>query len=171
MARSFHISAYDVICEYFESMEVRLHHLKWIGEAMENPEANGTGIMVYNLFALVHASGAYAVKGGTQQLSNKLSQAVEHFGGTVRTNAEVVKVIFSGDRATGVVLADGETISAREGVIACIHPWRLKDVIPEIDDCFPKLRSRSRGRWVPRTIRATSTATPLPISARPSTPA
>ena len=134
VARSFHISAYDVICGYFESMEVRLHHLKWIGEAMENPEANGTGIMVYNLFALVHASGAYAVKGGTQQLSNKLAQAVEHFGGTVRTNAEVVQVVVSGDRATGVVLADGETIAAREGVIACIHPWRLKDVIPEIDD-------------------------------------
>lgn len=134
VAQSLYISAYDVICSKFESLEVRLHYLKWIGEAMENPETNGTGILVYNLLALVHASGAYAVRGGTQQLSNKLAQAVEHWGGTVRTNAEVAKIIVSGDRATGVMLADGERIDAKEAVIACIHPWSLKEYIPEIDD-------------------------------------
>lgn len=133
VARSFFTSAYDVICDYFESTEVRLHHLKWVGEAMENPEANGTGILVYNLFALVHASGAFAVKGGTQQLSNKLRQAVEHWGGEVRLDSEVVQIEVSDGRASGVKLAGGETIRAKDGVIACIHPWRLGEFVPEVD--------------------------------------
>src|SRR5690606_37761488 len=47
LAGSFFNSAYDVICQNFESLEVRLHYLKWIGEAMENPEAYGTGVLVY----------------------------------------------------------------------------------------------------------------------------
>jgi phytoene dehydrogenase-like protein len=126
-------SAYDVICRYFESTEVRLHYLKWIGEAMENPEANGTGVLVYNLLALVHGSGPYAVVGGSQRLSDALVRCIEYYGGTVRTQAEVVKVNISSGRATGVVLKDGETIAAKDAVLACIHPWNLQKFIPEID--------------------------------------
>ena len=134
LARSFSTSAYEVICSYFESLEVRLHYLKWIGEAMENPEAKGTGILVYNLLALVHATGAFAVVGGTQKLTDALADSIRHFGGTVRTNAEVVKLTVSGGRTTGVVLADGETIAAKDAVIACIHPWNLKRFVPEVDE-------------------------------------
>jgi phytoene dehydrogenase-like protein len=126
-------SAYDVICRYFESTEVRLHYLKWIGEAMENPETNGTGVLVYNLLALVHGSGPFAVVGGTQRLSDALVSCIEYYGGTVRTHAEVVKIEVAGGRATGVVLRDGAIIPAKEAVIACIHPWSLSELIPEID--------------------------------------
>ncbi len=126
-------SAYDVICRYFESLEVRLHYLKWIGEAMENPESNGTGVLVYNLLALVHGSGPFAVVGGSQKLSDALVSCIEYHGGTVRTQAEVVKVTISSGRATGVVLRDGEKIAAKDAVLACIHPWNLQKFIPEID--------------------------------------
>jgi phytoene dehydrogenase-like protein len=134
LANGLFNSAYDVICGYFESPEVRLHYLKWIGEAMENPETNGTGILVYNLLAIVHCCGPYAVVGGTQRLTDALVRCVEFHGGTVRTQAEVVKVKVSGGRATGVTLKDGESIAAKDAVIACIHPWNLKKFIPEIDD-------------------------------------
>jgi phytoene dehydrogenase-like protein len=134
LAQGFFGSAYDVICQNFESLEVRLHYLKWIGEAMENPESYGTGILVYSLIAMVHASGSFLAVGGTQQLSNALGACIENYGGEIRTESEVVKIIVSDGRATGVVLADGETISAREAVIATVHPWRLKEFIPEIDD-------------------------------------
>lgn len=134
LAAGFFNSAYDVICRYFESLEVRLHYLKWIGEAMENPEAGGTGILVYNLLALVHGSGPYAVVGGSQKLSDALVDCIKHYGGTVRTECEVVKVNISSGRATGVTLKDGEVIHARDSVLACVHPWSLKKFIPEIDD-------------------------------------
>jgi phytoene dehydrogenase-like protein len=126
-------SAHDVICRYFESTEVRLHYLKWIGEAMENPESNGTGVLVYNLLALVHGSGPFAVVGGTQRLSDSLVRCIEFHGGTIRTGAEVVKVNVAGGRATGVTLADGEIVAAKDAVLACIHPWSLAKLIPDID--------------------------------------
>lgn len=126
-------SAFDVICRYFHSDEVRLHYLKWIGEAMENPEAPGTGVLVYNLLALVHGAGPFAVVGGTQKLTDALVKCVEHYGGTVRTHAEVTRVLVSGGRATGVQLADGEVIRAKDAVLACIHPWNLGKFVPEID--------------------------------------
>jgi phytoene dehydrogenase-like protein len=126
-------SAFDVICRYFKSIEVRTHYLKWVAEAMENPETNGTGVLLYNLLALVHGSGAYAVVGGSQRLTDALVDCIEHYGGTVRANSEVVKVSVSGGRATGVILRDGETIDAAEAVIACIHPWNLSRLIPDID--------------------------------------
>ena len=40
---------------------MRLHYLKWVGEAMENPETNGIGVLAYNLLAIVHGVGPYAV--------------------------------------------------------------------------------------------------------------
>ncbi len=126
-------SAFDVICRYFESTEVRLHYLKWIGEAMENPEANGTGVLVYNLLALVHGAGPFAVVGGTQRLTDSLVKCIEYHGGTVRTGSEVVKINVAGGRARGVGLKSGETIPAKDAVLACIHPWNLSAMIPEID--------------------------------------
>lgn len=134
LAAGFFNSAYDVICQNFESLEVRLHYLKWIGEAMENPEAYGTGVLVYNLVAMVHGSGAYLAVGGTQKISDSLADCIRHYGGEVRTRAHVTKVIVSNGRATGVQLADGEKIMAKEAVIACVHPWNLKEYIPEVDD-------------------------------------
>ncbi|MET0985223.1 MAG: NAD(P)/FAD-dependent oxidoreductase, partial [Steroidobacteraceae bacterium] len=134
LAQGIFNSAYDVICQNFESLEVRLHYLKWIGEAMENPESYGTGILVYNLISMVHSSGSYLAIGGTQKLSDALRHCIEHYGGTVRTETEVVKVLVSGGRATGVQLASGEQIMAKDAVIACIHPWNLKKFVPEIDD-------------------------------------
>jgi phytoene dehydrogenase-like protein len=126
-------SAFDVVCRYFESTEVRLHYLKWIGEAMENPESNGTGVLVYNLLALVHGAGPFAVVGGTQRLSDALVECIEYHGGTVRTGAEVVEIAAAAGRTTGVVLRDGETIPAKDAVLACIHPWNLATLIPAID--------------------------------------
>jgi phytoene dehydrogenase-like protein len=134
LAAGFFNSAYDVICRYFESLEVRLHYLKWIGEVMENPESNGTGVLVYNLLALVHGSGAFAVVGGSQSLTEALVRCIQHHGGTVRTGSEVVRLEVAGGRATGATLKDGETIAAKDAVIANIHPWNLKKFIPEIND-------------------------------------
>ena len=134
VASSLFCSAYDVICRYFESTEVRLHYLKWIGEAMENPETNGTGVLVYNLLALAHSSAPFAVVGGTQRLTDGLVRCIEHHGGTVCTQAEVVQINVADARAKSVTLADGEVITARDAVIACIHPWNLKKFVPEIDD-------------------------------------
>jgi phytoene dehydrogenase-like protein len=137
-------SAYEVICRIFESTECRLHYLKWIGEAMENPEAYGTGVLVYNLVAMTHRSGSYLAKGGTQKVSDALGDCIKHYGGTIRLESPVKRILVSSGRAVGVELADGEQIKARDAVIGCIHPWRLKETVPEVDDRVADRARRTR---------------------------
>lgn len=127
------MSAYDILENLFESTEVRIHMMKWVAEAMEGPEVKGTGGTLVGLFGLAHAHKAHIPVGGSKAVTNSLIRCIEHHGGTVRTLAEVTRVNVSGGRATGVTLASGEVIQAKDAVLGCIHPWRLGDVIPEVD--------------------------------------
>ena len=134
-------SAFDVVGRLFESPELKMHLLKWVAEMMIGPEENGTGIVPYLLLGIAHSYKAGIVVGGSQNLTRALVRAVEAYGGMVRTEAEVTGVQVSGGRATGVTLKDGETISARDAVVGCIHPWDLGRFLPDID---PDLAAAAR---------------------------
>ncbi|MFT3666915.1 phytoene desaturase family protein [Piscinibacter sp.] len=126
-------SAYDILEGLFESPELRIHMMKWVAETMEGPEVNGTGGMLVGLFGLAHTYKAHIPVGGSRAVTDALIRCIEHHGGTVRTRAEVTRVDVSGGRAVGVTLKDGETLRAKDAVIGCIHPWRLGELIPEVD--------------------------------------
>ncbi len=70
-------------------------------------------------------------KGGSGQLSQALARALEHWGGEVRCNAEVKRVIVSSGKAVGLELTDGETFMAKDGVIGAIHPHVLRKFVAE----------------------------------------
>jgi phytoene dehydrogenase-like protein len=126
-------SAYDVLDDLFESPELKMHILKWVGEMMVHPETKGTGIVPYLLMGLAHNHPAGAVVGGSREMTSALLRCIEHYGGTVRTNAEVIKVNVSSGRASGVTLRGGEVIGARDAVVGNIHPWDLGDFVEGID--------------------------------------
>ncbi|MCB5945631.1 NAD(P)/FAD-dependent oxidoreductase [Acidocella sp. KAb 2-4] len=126
-------SVYDVLEENFESIELKLHFMKWCGEMMMNPETKGTGLTFHMLLGMSHSYDAHCVKGGTKNLTNALIGCINEFGGEVRLQSEVKRVVVSGGKATGVEMMDGEVIRARDGVIASIHPWRLGDYIEGLD--------------------------------------
>lgn len=134
LANAFFCSAWDVITHYFESPELQMHYFKWIGEAMEHPETKGTGVALYQLLGLCHTAPATHPIGGGHQLTKALVRAIQRFGGTIRTEAEVVKLKVESGITKGVYLADGEYIAAKDAVIACIHPWKLGQFVPEISD-------------------------------------
>jgi len=74
----------------------------------------------YTSFGLIHhflaeaTGGATAfIRGGSGVLSNALAAAAQEAGATIRTNAEVRRVLTEDGRASGVELASGETIPAR----------------------------------------------------------
>jgi len=135
---SFFASAWDVITHYFESSELQMHYFKWVAEAMEHPETKGTGIALYNLMALVHNTDCVFPRGGARSMTDALVRCIEHYGGTVRTEAEVVGVEVSSGAARSVSLSDGEVIEARDAVLACIHPWNLARFIPGIDESIKR---------------------------------
>ena len=126
-------SAYDVVDDLFESPEIKMHILKWVGELMIHPEIKGTGIVPYLLMGISHSHRMYGVTGGTGNLTKALERCIAHFGGTIRLNADVVKINVSGGKATGVTLASGEVINAKEAVVANIHPWDLGEYLPGLD--------------------------------------
>ena len=134
LASALFKSAYDIIEELFESVEVKLHYAKWCAEVMENPETKGTGIVMYNLCGLAHTYKAIGITGGSKNLTNALIRCVEHHGGELHTDAEVDEVKVSGGETKGVTLKSGEFIAVNDAVVGCIHPWRLGKVIPEVDD-------------------------------------
>ena len=126
-------SSYDVLLELFESTELRIHLAKWVAEAMEGPETKGTGITLVSLLGLAHSFDAHIPVGGSRAVTKALMDCIKHYGGEIRTLAEVSRINTSGGRATGVTLASGETIDAKEAVVGCVHPWSLAKVIPDID--------------------------------------
>jgi phytoene dehydrogenase-like protein len=126
-------SAYDVLENLFESPELRIHMMKWVAEAMEGPEVKGTGGTLVGLFGLAHVHKAHIPVGGSRAVTNALIRCIEHYGGTVRTLAEVTRVNVSNGRTTGVTLSSGEVITAKDAVVGCIHPWHLGNLIPEVD--------------------------------------
>jgi phytoene dehydrogenase-like protein len=134
-------SAFDVVNSRFESDELKLHILKYVGELMIHPETKGTGIVPFLMVGISHRFGMGAVVGGTANLAKALERCIDHHGGTIRRNAEVVKINVSGGRATGVTLKDGEVIHARESVVANIHPWDLGLFLEGID---PEIVKRAR---------------------------
>ncbi|MFD6397479.1 phytoene desaturase family protein [Nocardia sp. NPDC060249] len=61
----------------------------------------------------IGGGGAWFPRGGGQTLSSNLLQYLETYGGEVRTNATVDKILVEGGRAVGVRLRDGEQIRSR----------------------------------------------------------
>jgi phytoene dehydrogenase-like protein len=136
-------SVYDILENLFETDEVRIHLAKWCAEAMEGPDVKGTGVTLVNLLGLAHSYDAHIPVGGSRAVTDALLRCIEHHGGTVRTLATVKEVLVSGGRATGVLMADGERLMAKDAVIANIHPWRLEEYLPGAVD--PALVRAARG--------------------------
>ena len=122
-------SAWDFLNTMFESPELKLHVLKWVGEMMVNPETKGTGIVPYMLMGLMHKGRMGVVVGGSQNMTRALVDCIRHYGGEIRNEAEVVKInVFSG-QTNGVTLKDGEYIPAKDAVVGSVHPWDLGDMV------------------------------------------
>lgn len=126
-------SSLDVIDEAFEDDRVKIHLLKLVTENLQLPDELGTGMGIFLMPGIIHTYGVSQPKGGSGGLTDALVRAVEHFGGEIRLEAEVRKVIVSGGRAMGLELTTGERLMAKDAVIGAIHPHRLADFVDGID--------------------------------------
>ncbi|MBW8840632.1 MAG: NAD(P)/FAD-dependent oxidoreductase [Sphingomonadales bacterium] len=124
-------SALDVVNQYFESDLLRIHIVRMVTENLQMPDELGTGMGAFLMPGIIHAYGCSMPKGGSGQLSHALVRAIEHFGGDVRCNAEVARVVVASGKAVGLELVDGETFMARDGVIGAIHPHVLRRFVAE----------------------------------------
>ncbi len=127
-------SALDVINQWFSHERVRLHLLRAVVENLQLPDELGTGLITLLFPAIMHAYGVSQPHGGSGKLTEALVRCIEYHGGEVRCGAEVRRIVVSAGRATGVELADGERLSARDAVIGAIHPHRLRQFVDGVPD-------------------------------------
>ncbi|OUT74526.1 MAG: carotene isomerase [Synechococcus sp. TMED19] len=68
------------------------------------------------VFSDRHAGGINYPKGGVGTIARKLVSGLMRHGGQIRYKSRVTRVLFEGQRATGVELANGECLTARRVV-------------------------------------------------------
>ena len=115
--RFFTMSAADFLDDYFENDLIKA--------AMASPGIIGTALGVYSpgsSYILLHHVmgdvdgniGAWGLaRGGMGAISHALANALEEYGGEILTNSGVEKITIDGGKATGVVLDNGNELSAR----------------------------------------------------------
>lgn len=122
LVRIMLMSAWDIANQWFKHPKTLMKVLKVCTEVMIGPEEKGTGLYLLTAVPGGHKSGGALCVGGSGALAEALRRCLEHYGGTILTNSEVVKISTSGGKATGVVLASGEEITARRAVVANVDP-------------------------------------------------
>ncbi|MGA3157488.1 MAG: NAD(P)/FAD-dependent oxidoreductase [Steroidobacteraceae bacterium] len=127
-------SSLEIANQLFENEKVKIWLLRLISENLQMPDELGTGFGMFLMPGLMHGFGVSQPVGGSGKLSEALVRCIEHYGGEVRCNAEVTKILSSGGRATGVELKDGEKIMAKDAVIGAIHPHRLRAFIEGVPE-------------------------------------
>ncbi|MBA4350053.1 MAG: dehydrogenase [Rhodobacter sp.] len=89
------------------------------------PDVAGGAMFPYLEGMAGQAFGMVIGQGGADTITRALVAAIQARGGVVETGAPVARIIHSGNRATGVELADGRQITATRAVIAGIAPRAL----------------------------------------------
>ncbi|HTW21101.1 MAG TPA: NAD(P)/FAD-dependent oxidoreductase [Mycobacteriales bacterium] len=110
-------SAGDYLDEWFDSAIVKAA-MGWhaINDSLAGPYSSGTGIVLLHDHASGDPDGGIRqwgfVDGGMGRVTAAMADAAVEAGASIRTGTTVMSVTVAGDRVTGVVLDDGEEITA-----------------------------------------------------------
>jgi phytoene dehydrogenase-like protein len=137
--------------------------------AFQRMEADMTAAVALIYLGVVQRISNSMPIGGTFGLPKALAACFEHHGGQIRTGARVEEIIVQGTRATGVRLADGDLIRARQGVMTtCNATITLLDLLP--DGALPDYMVH-RAKDIPVTkTQATSLKINVALKGRVSAP-
>ncbi len=135
--RFFTMSIAEYLENYFENETILAHY--------SGGSIIGTGLGVYSpgtAYVLLHHAmgdvdgnvGAWGfARGGMGSVSGAIASAFEEAGGKIRTDAEVTRIRISGNRATGVGLANGDIVNAKLVVSNLDIKRTFLDVMDEND--------------------------------------
>lgn len=114
--RFWTMSCADLLDEYFESEIVKAHLAgsSIIGTAL-GPRSPGTAyVLLHHYMGSIDGTvGAWGfARGGMGAITQALASALRASGGEIRTEASVERILTRNNRATGVVLSNGEELRA-----------------------------------------------------------
>ena len=121
--RALPMTAVEFVEEWFESEQLKaaIASLGVHGVTLGVMSAGTTFNLIHNW--LNRGGLAHQHIGQAGQVTGALVEAAKAYGAEIRLNAEVVCIRVEGQRATGVVLANGEEIAAQT-VISAVDPKR-----------------------------------------------
>jgi len=110
------MSSADYLDEWFETEALKAtKSASGIIGTMLGPRSPGTAYVLLHHY-MGELDGVFRAwgfaKGGTGSVSEAIAGAASAFGAQIRTQAPVARILVTNDRATGVVLEDGEEIRA-----------------------------------------------------------
>lgn len=130
-------SAAEILDEYFEHDLVKaLYSSSGIIGSRCGPRSKESGLvwLFHKMGDYDGIPGAWGFhKNGNGGFTQVLARAVEHFGGTIRTEAPVEAVRYDDGQAVGVTLADGSRIDA-DLVVSALDPRQTFLRLVESDD-------------------------------------
>ncbi len=135
-------SARDFLDAWFESQELKASlATDGVIGARGGPSTPGTAYVLFH-HCMGQAAGKRGlwgfVRGGMGALTQALATAAQRYGAEIRTNAAVSRILTRDGRAGGVVLAEGEEISAR-AVISNADPKRtFLELVHSLDGEFAR---------------------------------
>jgi prolycopene isomerase len=117
-------SAKDLLSEYFSDPEIFKFFDKLTSTYCYATVAESPAVIAAVMFVDNHVGGSYYPAGSTLFLPGKLEKVIEENGGDMLLENEVVKIVFSGDRPSGVELRSGGTIYA-DNLVYSGTVWNL----------------------------------------------
>jgi phytoene dehydrogenase-like protein len=111
----------ELMADVFESDQMRSLGTYW-GSMIGPIDHDGGGFYCVGLAAVHRKPGVIRPRGGMTGIMNAMAAYAADRKAEIRTGTRVAQVLVSGNRATGVRLADGTEIAARRGVLAAVPP-------------------------------------------------
>lgn len=127
------MSAWDFIESKFQDDRVKTHLYRKTSEMMIQVEKPGTAFAMLMIVGFSHRFTSGFIKGGAQQFSNALGQCIEHHGGHIFVNHDVVKIEEFPTGGGRVITQNGPVFEAEKAIIAAIPPWTLDKFLDEVD--------------------------------------
>jgi phytoene dehydrogenase-like protein len=113
---------FDVVRELFENEHVQLLFLfkvslfgTWLVDTLSKTSPMGSVIRAFDL-----QSGYQLCQGGSFNLARGLMETFIGAGGTFAPQVAIDRIVLEGGRATGIALADGRTVRARQFVASTL---------------------------------------------------
>jgi len=138
LIRTLLMSAEQLLEEWFDTDYVKGPAAKFAAEIGIDIRDPGTALLAGEITRFTKITRP---RGGTGMLTQALARVIEHYGGVIRTNAEVEKIIVKDGKAVGVRLTTGEEIRAK-GVISNLDAIRVFTKLVDPEHLEQKFRRR-----------------------------
>lgn len=162
------MSVRDLLNEWFESDLLKASlAVDALHGTFQGPWSPGTAFGLVQHTPPADGPGWSFIRGGMGILSGALSRAAKEAGATIRTEAEVSRIVSVGGRVTSVELADGEVIGAR-AVASNADPKRTFLHLVDPEELSPEFLLRVRNiamtGVVAKVNLALDSAPPVPVA-------